>query len=65
MMASSTQVRFHMDDEKRGEHRIPFELSAGPFYSESNMRYLTKDIDGIESGERPLIEHEWIEADGK
>lgn len=45
------------------EHRIPFEISADPFYSESNMRYLTKVIDGIENGTRPLIEHELIEVD--
>ena len=31
------------------EHRIPFELSADPFYSESNTRYLNKVIDGIEN----------------
>lgn len=45
------------------EHRIPFEISADPFYSESNMRYLTKVIDGIEDGTRPLTEHELIEVD--
>lgn len=45
------------------EHRIPFEISADPFYSESNMRYLTKIIDGIEDGTRPLTEHELIEVD--
>jgi DNA-damage-inducible protein J len=45
------------------EHRIPFEISADPFYSESNTRYLTKVIDGIENGTRPLVEHELIEVD--
>ena len=45
------------------EHRIPFELSADPFYSESNIRYLNKVIDGIENGTRPLTEHELIEVD--
>lgn len=45
------------------EHRIPFEITAGPFYSESNIRYLSKIIDGIENGTRPLVEHELIEAD--
>jgi DNA-damage-inducible protein J len=47
------------------EHRIPFEISADPFYSESNTRYLTKVIDGIENGTRPLVEHELIEVDGE
>ena len=45
------------------ERRIPFEISADPFYSESNMRYLSKVIDGIEDGTRPLAEHELIEVD--
>lgn len=45
------------------ERRIPFEISADPFYSESNMRYLSKVIDGIENGTRPLVEHDLIEAD--
>lgn len=47
------------------EHRIPFEITADPFYSESNIRYLSKIIDGIENGTRPLVEHELIEADEK
>ena len=45
------------------EHRIPFEISADPFYSESNIRYLNKVIDGIENGTRPLVEHDLIEVD--
>lgn len=45
------------------ERRIPFEISADPFYSESNIRYLFKIIDGIEDGTRPLAEHDLIEVD--
>lgn len=45
------------------EHRIPFEISADPFYSENNIRYLNKVIDGIENGTRPLEEHDLIEVD--
>ena len=45
------------------ERRIPFEISADPFYSESNINYLNKVIDGIEDGTRPLTEHHLIEAD--
>ena len=45
------------------EHRIPFEITADPFYSESNMRYLKRVIDGIEDGTIPLTEHELIEVD--
>ena len=44
------------------EHRIPFEISADPFYSESNINYLNKVIDGIEDGTRPLVEHNLIEV---
>lgn len=47
------------------EHRIPFEISADPFYSETNIRYLNKVIDGIEDGTRPLTEHELIEVEDK
>jgi len=45
------------------EHRIPFEISADPFYSEANMKYLKNVIDGIENGTRPLTEHDLIEVD--
>ena len=43
------------------ERRIPFEITADPFYSESNMKYLEKVIADIESGKAKLIEHELIE----
>lgn len=45
------------------ERRIPFEISADPFYSESNIQYLNKIINGIEDGTRPLVEHDLIEVD--
>ena len=45
------------------ERRIPFEISADPFYSESNINYLNRVIDGIEDGTRPLVEHDLIEVD--
>ena len=43
------------------EKRIPFEVTADPFYSESNMRYLRKVVADIESGKAMLTEHELIE----
>ena len=43
------------------ERRIPFEITADPFYSESNMRYLEKVITDIESGKAKLVEHDLIE----
>lgn len=45
------------------EKRIPFEITADPFYSDSNRRYLNKIINGIENGTRPLTEHNLIEDD--
>lgn len=43
------------------EKRIPFEITADPFYSESNMRYLNSVISDIETGKSKLQEHELIE----
>ncbi len=43
------------------EKRIPFEVSVDPFYSESNMTYLRKVVEDIESGKATLDEHELIE----
>ena len=45
------------------ERRIPFEISADPFYSERNINYLNKVIDGIEDCTSPLTEHDLIEDD--
>ncbi|MBO4931512.1 MAG: type II toxin-antitoxin system RelB/DinJ family antitoxin [Clostridia bacterium] len=43
------------------ERRIPFEVTADPFYSESNRKYLEKVIADIESGRARLTEHDLIE----
>ena len=43
------------------EQRIPFDVSVDSFYSESNIRYLKKVIDDIESGKATLTEYELIE----
>lgn len=43
------------------EKRIPFDVSVDPFYSESNMAYLKKVVEDIESGKAVLTEHELIE----
>ena len=45
------------------EKRIPFEISANPFYSEGNMKHLSKVISDIETGKAKLVEHELIEED--
>ena len=41
------------------EHRIPFELSADPFYSESNMRHLRASIADAKAGR--VFEHDLVE----
>lgn len=43
------------------ERRIPFELSADPFYSESNMAHLRRGIFALNAGKG--VEHEPIEAE--
>lgn len=45
------------------ENRIPFELSADPFYSNENMKELEKRVMDIQSGKSILKEHELIEVD--
>ena len=46
------------------EKRIPFEISADPFYSESNMKHLEKIISDIDAGRAKLVEHGLI-VDGE
>lgn len=39
------------------ERRIPFEVSADPFYSASNMAHLARVTAQIDAGEARLTEH--------
>lgn len=43
------------------EKRIPFELSADPFYSKRNMEYLEGVVKDINNGHAKLIEHDLLE----
>lgn len=45
------------------EKRIPFELSADPFYSESNIKHLESIVRDINAGKARLVEHDLIEVD--
>ena len=45
------------------EKRIPFEVSADPFYSESNMAHLRRGIAALNAGKG--VVHEPIEDDGE
>ena len=43
------------------ERRIPFEISADPFYSESNMKHLEAVVANIDAGRANLVEHDLLE----
>ena len=46
------------------ERKIPFEITAepeDPFYSESNIRYLEKQMEDYKAGRMKLVEHDLIE----
>ena len=61
-MGMSMSTAFNIFAVKVGnERRIPFEITADPFYSESNMKYLRRVVAEIESGRARLTEHELIE----
>jgi DNA-damage-inducible protein J len=45
------------------ERRIPFEVSADPFYSENNMKHLEQVIADIAAGRAKLVEHDLTEVD--
>lgn len=43
------------------ERRIPFEISADPFFSENNIAYLERKMADYKSGKIKFEEHELIE----
>ena len=45
------------------EHRIPFDVSVDPFYSESNIKEQKRRIESVRSGKSTLKEHDLIEVD--
>lgn len=45
------------------EKRIPFELTADPFYSESNIRYLESVMKDVKEGKAHFSEHELAEVE--
>ena len=58
-MSMSTAVNIYL---KRlgSERRIPFEVSADPFYSKENMDELVRRVDNIRTGKSVLKEHDLI-----
>ena len=45
------------------ERRIPFEITADPFYSTENIAELERRIESIKNGTSTLKEHELIKED--
>ncbi|MBO5008109.1 MAG: type II toxin-antitoxin system RelB/DinJ family antitoxin [Clostridia bacterium] len=43
------------------EKRIPFEVSADPFYSVNNIRYLEQKMEDYKNGKLKFTAHELIE----
>ncbi len=61
-MGLSMSAAFTIFAKKVGrERRIPFEVSADPFYSNSNMAHLRRGIAALNAGNG--VEHEPIEVD--
>jgi len=61
-MGLSMSAAFTIFAKKVGrERRIPFEVSADPFYSKSNIRYLEKKMNDYKSGNLQLAEHDLME----
>ncbi len=61
-LSMSTAINIFLKTVVR-ENRIPFELSADPFYSRENTKELERRVANIRSGKSTLKEHELIEVD--
>lgn len=63
-MGISMSAAFTIFAKKVGrEYRIPFEVSADPFYSKSNINYLENIKKDISDGKANFKEYELIEVD--
>lgn len=61
-LSMSTAINISLKKVAR-EKRIPFELTAEPFYSDSNMRYLENIMRDVKEGKAKFAEHELIEVE--
>lgn len=63
-MGLSMTAAFTIFAKKVGrERRIPFEITADPFYQESNLRYLESVLKDIKLGKAHFSEHDLIEGE--
>lgn len=60
-LSMSTAINIFLKAVVR-ENRIPFELSADPFYSRENIAELERRVNSINSGKSILKEHELNEG---
>ena len=60
-LSMSTAINIFLKKVAR-ENRIPFELSADPFYSQENMEELERRVANVRAGKSTLKEHELIEV---
>lgn len=61
-MGLSMSAAFTIFAKKVGrEYRIPFEVSADPFYSESNLAHLHRGIEALNAGKG--VSHDIIEVE--
>lgn len=61
-LSMSTAINIFLKTVVR-ENRIPFELSADPFYSRENIAELERRAADIRSGKSTLKEHDLIEVE--
>lgn len=63
-MGLSMSAAFTIFAKKVGrERRIPFEVSADPFYSGSNIQYLEKIMRDVKEGKAHFAAHDLIEVE--
>lgn len=63
-MGLSMTAAFTIFAKKVGrEYRIPFEVSADPFYSESNLQHLENVMRDVKAGKAHFAEHDLIEVE--
>ena len=61
-LSMSTAINVFLKAVTR-ENRIPFELTADPFYSRKNIEYLEGVMADVASGSARFVEHDLIEVD--
>lgn len=61
-LSMSTAINVFLRKVAR-EGKIPFELTADPFYTESNIRHLESIMQDVKEGKAHFAEHDLIEVD--